>query len=76
MSTALENEIESVRNELVEELATAEATRRRVARLLQRVDLLADEHRREIAKRDAEILVLRSTVDELRAELVAARAVR
>jgi chromosome segregation ATPase len=67
--TELDAELESVRTELAEELAAADAQRRRVARLLQRVDLLATEHRREIAKRDAEIERLKQTIETLKAEL-------
>lgn len=66
----LDRELQDIRSELVSELESADLQRQRVARLLQRVDLLAHAHKRELAARDARIAELEREVMELRGQLV------
>ena len=64
VADTLARDLGDLRSELVAELEAADAQRQRVARLLQRADLMSHEHKRQIAERDQTIALLRSQLED------------
>jgi hypothetical protein len=69
--TGIDAELDNIRHELVEELDAADHQRRRIAHLLQRVDMLQHAHKREMAAANARIADLETEVAALRSPLAA-----